>query len=86
MKTSNFEHHDQAYYDTVSENGDFSMNERWSEQLHCRQCGNTGLVSMSQPKGSYVPVVDVMPSGFKVVTLKYGIKFECGACEVEVAE
>ena len=62
------------------------MDTHWNEKLYCRQCGNTGLVSMSQPKGSYVPVVDVMPGGFKVVTLKYGIKFECGACEVEVAE
>ena len=61
------------------------MNDRWSEELHCRQCGNTGLVNLSQPKGSYIPVVNVMPAGFKVVTSEYGINFECEACGLEVA-
>jgi hypothetical protein len=61
------------------------MDDQWSEELRCTVCKNTGVVSLSQPDGTYVPVVNSLPDGFKVVKTDYGINFECGACAVVVA-
>ena len=61
------------------------MNDQWYEKLRCPRCNSTGVVSLSQPEGVHIPLVDIMPEGFKVVTSEYGINFECEACGVEVA-
>jgi hypothetical protein len=61
------------------------MDDQWKEKLRCPRCNNTGVVDLSQPKGTHVPVVDVISDGFRGVETEYGINFECEACEVEVA-
>jgi hypothetical protein len=61
------------------------MDDQWNEKMRCPRCHHTGMVGLSQPKGTYIPIVDIMPDGFKVVKSEYGINFECGSCKVEVA-
>jgi hypothetical protein len=41
------------------------MDDQWNEKLRCPRCNHTGVVGLSQPKGAYIPVVDIMPDGFK---------------------
>jgi hypothetical protein len=58
--------------------------DRWSEELRCPQCNNTGVVSFSQAKDTYLPIVDRVPDGFKTVPIEYGPNFQCGICDVPV--
>jgi hypothetical protein len=64
--------------------GESSMDDQWSEELRCPQCRNTGMVSLSHFKGAYVPVVNDVSDGFKVVQTEYGINFACSPCNVSV--
>jgi hypothetical protein len=61
------------------------MDDQWNEKLCCPRCNNTGMAGLSQPEGTYVPLVDNLPDGFKVVKTEYGINFECRDCAVAVA-
>jgi hypothetical protein len=60
------------------------VDDQWNEKLSCPRCQNTGMVSLTQAEGTYVPV-DAMPGGFKVVKTEFGINFECEVCAVAVA-
>jgi hypothetical protein len=60
------------------------MNDQWKEKLRCSQCLSTGMVSLSQAQGTYIPVVESMPDGFKTVENEYGINFECRTCSLPV--
>jgi hypothetical protein len=61
------------------------MVDQWNEQLHCPQCRNTGMASLSQPKDAEIPTVEAVPDGFKVVQTEYGPDFHCGVCNVRAA-
>lgn len=61
------------------------MDDQWNEKLSCPRCQNSGMVSLTPAEGTYIPVVDVMPGGFKVVKTEFGIDFQCEVCAVAVA-
>ena len=55
---------------------------QWTELLTCPNCGQSGLVRLSQPEGRvYDFSVDAVPAGFKVVRTEYGETFSCSACD-----
>jgi hypothetical protein len=60
------------------------MIDQWNEELHCPQCRQTGLASLSQPIDAEMPIVDRIPDGFKAVQTEYGPDFHCGPCNVRV--
>jgi hypothetical protein len=59
------------------------MNGDWNEKLRCLKCGKTGVAALSQ--GGDMPIVHVVPVGFKVVDTGVGPAFYCEGCDVEVA-
>jgi hypothetical protein len=61
-----------------------SMTDQWNEELHCPQCHNTGVVSLSQPKHAEMPTVDGIPDGFKAIHTEYGPNFHCRTCDFPV--
>jgi hypothetical protein len=58
------------------------MTDQWNEKLRCPQCGNTGMVNLSQFEDADMPTVDGITDSFKVVQTQYGPDFHCGACDV----
>ena len=60
------------------------MIEHWNERLQCPRCCNTGIASLSQPRGAEMPTVEGVPDGFKAVRTRYGPNFHCGACDIPV--
>lgn len=58
------------------------MTDQWTEELHCPQCENMGVASLSQSKEATIPTVDGVPDGFKAVQTEYGPNFHCGACDI----
>jgi hypothetical protein len=55
--------------------------DRWTEVLRCPFCTLTGVASLSLgTPDDLAIVVDDLPSGFKVVSSKYGDTFFCEAC------
>jgi hypothetical protein len=61
------------------------MADQWDEHLLCPQCGNTGMVSLSQLKDARMPTVNLVTAGFKVVQTEFGPDFHCGVCNVPAA-
>ena len=57
--------------------------DHWTELLRCERCGKTGVAELSAI-GAYEDHADLVPSGFKVVTLKYSINFYCLDCDSPV--
>jgi hypothetical protein len=61
------------------------MRDQWIEKLVCSNCRRTGLAGLSQTDElSWDTHVEVLPSGFKVVQLEFGIQFQCISCCVPV--
>jgi hypothetical protein len=60
------------------------MPNRWSEELRCPQCSQTGIVSLSQSRDCAIPTVDRAADGFKTVQSEYGPNFHCGVCDIPV--
>ena len=58
------------------------MIDQWTEELRCRSCANTGIVSLSQVEGDQTPTVLSIPDGLKVVQTEYGPDFHCETCNV----
>ncbi len=58
--------------------------DEWNEELRCPECGNTGMVSLSQPKDADMPTVHSVPDGFEVIPTEYGPNFHCTTCNIEV--
>jgi hypothetical protein len=60
-----------------------SAGPQWTELLTCPNCGQSGLVHLSQPEGRvYDFSVEAVPAGFKVVSMaNYGETFFCKACD-----
>jgi hypothetical protein len=63
----------------------WAMIDEWNEELWCPECGKTGIVSLSHPKGDQVPTVQKVSDGFKVISTQYGPHFHCGTCNIAVA-
>jgi hypothetical protein len=61
------------------------MTDRWDEHLHCPQCRNTGMASLSQPKDARTPTVHLVTADFKAVHTEFGPDFHCGICNVPAA-
>jgi hypothetical protein len=61
------------------------MIDRWTERLHCVQCGSAGLATLSQAKGSQVPTIESVTGAFKVMHTEYGPDFHCAACKLPAA-
>jgi hypothetical protein len=40
------------------------MADQWNEELHCPQCRNTGMASLSQPNDAAMPTVVRITDGF----------------------
>jgi hypothetical protein len=59
-----------------------SMTDQWNEQLKCPQCRNVGMASLSQLKDAFMPTVQSVADGFKVVQTQYGPNFHCGVCDI----
>jgi hypothetical protein len=60
------------------------MTDQWNEELHCPQCRQIGLASLSRSKENEMPIVDRVPDGFKAVHTDYGPDFHCGVCNIPV--
>jgi hypothetical protein len=61
----------------------FIMRDQWNEMLRCPVCGKTGRANLAQDDDD-VPTVQSVPSGFKVVSDRYGPDFHCETCDVAV--
>jgi hypothetical protein len=63
--------------------------DRWTERLHCPNCGVTGGVVLSQANpasqayhgGDENVRVDVAPAGFRTVVSDLGCQFYCANCD-----
>jgi hypothetical protein len=62
------------------------MTDQWDEHLHCPQCLNAGMASLSLFKDAQMPTVDLITTGFKAVQTEYGPDFHCGICNVPVVQ
>ena len=60
------------------------MKDEWNERLRCPACGKTGTAGLAQGDGGETPAVQSVPDGFKVIGTRFGPKFHCGSCDVEV--
>ena len=55
---------------------------QWTELLTCSTCRMSGLARLSQPgERAFDFSVEAIPTGFKVVRLKFGDTFYCEACD-----
>ena len=60
--------------------------DHWIESLECPKCGMAGSVELSQAKGQAYHdgnqdvLVELVPSGFKVVLTEFGSSFYCASC------
>jgi hypothetical protein len=61
------------------------MIDRWTERLHCVQCGSAGLASLSQSRDAQVPTVESVTGSFRVMHTEYGPDFHCVTCKVPAA-
>jgi hypothetical protein len=60
------------------------MDEQWTETLRCPRCRKTGPASLTQGEQDETPRVNNLASGFKVIYARYGPRFRCEDCDVEV--
>jgi len=60
------------------------MTDQWDDHLHCPQCRNAGMASLSQFKDAQMPTVGLITAGFKAVQTEYGPDFHCGICNLPV--
>jgi hypothetical protein len=60
------------------------MEDEWNERLRCPICGKAGMASLCQDQDSETPIVQSVPSGFKIVGDQYGPDFHCTTCKVAV--
>jgi hypothetical protein len=58
--------------------------QHWTEVLRCQHCGIVGIAELSAGDSAFKDHADLIPVGFKVVPLKYGIGFYCVDCDMPV--
>lgn len=61
-----------------------ATDQNWTEFPRCGPCCKTGVAKLSAGSGAYDDHADLVPPGFKVVTLMYGINFYCVDCDMPV--
>ena len=61
-----------------------AVSNQWAELVKCPNCGQSGRVQLSQPKGRIYDIsVEAVPIGFNAVSTAYSESFFCEACDRE---
>jgi NMD protein affecting ribosome stability and mRNA decay len=60
------------------------MKDEWNETIRCPICGKTGIANLCQEEDAETPIVQHVPSGFRVVSDQHGPDFHCETCHVAV--
>jgi hypothetical protein len=59
-----------------------AANSRWTELLTCPDCGQSGVVHLSQPEGRPFDVnIETIPLGFKIADHRLVETFFCRDCD-----